>query len=57
MTVCSLTKNSDDFNIILNELNISFEILAITESGIKKDLSTTVFKATTTYFVNEHLNI
>ena len=52
MTICSLTKNSDDFNIILSELNVSFEILAIPESGIKKDLSTTVFKATTTYFVN-----
>ena len=52
MTICSLTKKSDDFNIILSELNVSFEILAIPESGIKKDLSTTVFKATTTYFVN-----
>ena len=37
MNVCSLTKNFDDFHILLSELNVSFDILAITESRIKKD--------------------
>ena len=37
MNVCSLTKNFDDFNILLNDLNVNFDILAITESHIKKD--------------------
>ena len=36
MSVCSLTKNFDDFNILLSKLNVSFDILAITESRIKK---------------------
>ena len=39
MSVYSLTKNFDDTNILLNELNVSFDILAITESKIKKDSS------------------
>ena len=39
MNVCSLTKNFNDFNILLNESNISFDILAITDSHIKKDSS------------------
>ena len=39
MNVCSLTKNFDDFNILLNDLNVNFDILAITESHIKKDSS------------------
>ena len=39
MNVCSLTKNFDDFNILLNDLNVSFDILAITESHIKRDSS------------------
>ena len=26
MNVCSLTKNFDDFNIILSDLNVSFDI-------------------------------
>ena len=34
MNVCSL---ADDFNILLSELNVSFDILAITETRIKKD--------------------
>ena len=38
MNVCSLTKNFHDLNILLSELNVSFDILAITESRIKKDL-------------------
>ena len=39
MNVCSLTKNFDDFNIVLNDLNVNFDILAIRESRIKKDSS------------------
>ena len=37
MNVCSLTKNFGDFNILLSELTVSFDILASTESRIKKD--------------------
>ena len=39
MNVCSLTKYCDDFNILLSDLNVSFDILAITETRIKKDSS------------------
>ena len=39
MNVCSLPKNFDSFNILLSKLNVSFDILAITESQIKKDSS------------------
>ena len=42
MNVCSLIKNFDDFNILLNDLNVNFDILAITDSRIKKDLSSSV---------------
>ena len=42
MNVCSITKNFDDFNILLSELNVSFDILAITESRIKKDSSSAI---------------
>ena len=42
MNVCSLTKNFDDFNILLNDLNINFDIFAITESRIKKDSSSAI---------------
>ena len=35
--VCSLTKNVDDFNMVLSELNVGFDILAITESWVKKN--------------------
>ena len=34
MNVCSLNKNFDDCNILLTKLNVSFDILAITESRI-----------------------
>ena len=37
MNVCSLTKNFDHFNILLSDLNVSFDILAITETRIKND--------------------
>ena len=37
MNVYSLTKNFDDFSILLNDLNVNFDVLAITESPIKKD--------------------
>ena len=42
MNICSLTKNFDDFNILLNDLNVNFDIFAITESCIKKDSSSPV---------------
>ena len=42
MNVSSVTKNVDHFNILLNELNVNFDILAITESRIKKDSPSTV---------------
>ena len=42
MNVSSLTKNFDDFNILLNDLNVNFDILAITESHIKKHPSSPV---------------
>ena len=38
----SLTKNVDDFNILLNDLNVNFDILVISESCIKKDSSSPV---------------
>ena len=34
---CSLTKNVDDFNMVLSKWNVSFYILAITESWVKKN--------------------
>ena len=40
--VCSFTKKFDDFNILLSELNVSFDILAITESRISKELSSSI---------------
>ena len=42
MNVSSLTKNFDDFNILLNDLNVNFDILAFTESCVKKDSSSPV---------------
>ena len=42
MNVCSPTKNFDDFSILLNDLNVNFDILAIKESHIKKDSSSPV---------------
>ena len=42
MNVCSLTKNFEDFNILLNDLNLNFDILAITELHIRKDSSVSV---------------
>ena len=36
MNVSSFTKNFDYFNIQLNDLNINFDILAITESRLRK---------------------
>ena len=37
MNACSFIKNFDNFNILLSELNVSFHILAITETTLKKD--------------------
>ena len=42
MNVCSLAKNFDDFNILLGDLNVSLDILAITETRIKKDSSSPI---------------
>ena len=39
MNVCPLTKNFVNFNILLNDLNINFDILAVNEPRIKKDSS------------------
>ena len=35
-------QNFDDFNTLLHDLNVNFDILAITESCIKKDSSSPV---------------
>ena len=40
--VCSLTKSFDDLNILLNDLNVNFGVLAIRESRIKKGSSSPV---------------
>ena len=37
-----LLKTFDDFNILLSELTVNFDILAITESRIKKDSSSPI---------------
>ena len=42
MNICSLTNNFDDFNIPLSYLNVSFNILPITETRIKKDSSSPI---------------
>ena len=42
MNVCSITKNFDDFSILLSDLYISFDILAITKTRIKKDSSSPI---------------
>ena len=42
MNVCSLNKNLDDSNILHSELNVGFDILAITKSRIKKDSSSQI---------------
>ena len=42
MNVCSLTKNFNDFNMLLSDLSVSFDILAITETRIKKDSSSPI---------------
>ena len=42
INVCSLTENFNAFNILLSDLNVSFDILAITETRIKKDSSSPI---------------
>ena len=42
MNVCSLTKHFDNFNILLNKINVRFDILAIIESRIKKNSSSPI---------------
>ena len=53
MNVCSLAKNFDDFNILFSELNASFDILAVTESRIKKYSSSTISPQLSNYSI-EH---
>ena len=53
MNACSLTKNVDDFNILLSDLNVSFDILAITETRIKKDSSSSIDLQLNNYLI-EH---
>ena len=36
INVCSLPKNFDDFNMLLSELNVSFDILATTETKLRR---------------------
>ena len=42
INICSFIKNFDDFNILLTDLNVNFDILAITKSRIRKDSSSPV---------------
>ena len=42
MNFCSLTKNFDVFNILLSHLYVSFDILTITGTRIKKDSSSLI---------------
>ena len=37
--ICLLTKNYDDFNVLLSDLNVNFDTLAITKSRIKNNSS------------------
>ena len=53
INVCSLTKNFDDYNILLSDLNVSFDILAITETRIKKDSSSSIDLQLNNYLI-EH---
>ena len=53
MNICSLTKNFDDFNILLSELHVRFDILAITVSRIKKDSSSPINLQLNNYLI-EH---
>ena len=39
LNICSLQKNFDNFHILLNELNINLDIIAITESRIRENVS------------------
>ena len=51
MNVCSLAKNFDDFNILFSELNASFDILAVTESQIKKYSSSPISPQLSNYSI------
>ena len=55
MNVCSITKNFDDFNILLIDLNASFDILAITETRIKKDSSSPINLELSNYSIEHTL--
>ena len=53
MNVSSLTKNFDDFNMLLYDLSVNFDILAITESRIKKNSSSSVYFQLDNYSVEQ----
>ena len=53
MSVCSLNKNFGNLNILLSDLNVSFDILAITETRIKKDSSSSIDLQLNNYLI-EH---
>ena len=36
MNICSFTNNFDDFKILLSEINVSFDILALQNLELKK---------------------
>ena len=54
MNVFSLTKNFDDFNILPSDLNVSFYILGITETRIKKVSSSPINLQLNNYSI-EHI--
>ena len=37
VNICSLSKNFDDFCILIKEINMNFDIIAFMESRIKKN--------------------
>ena len=56
MNVCSLTKYFDDFNILLSDLNVSFDILAITVPRIKKYLQSPINLQLSNYSIEHTLS-
>ena len=54
MNVFSLTKNFDDFNILPSDLNVSFYILGITETRVKKVSSSSINLQLNNYSI-EHI--
>ena len=56
LNICSLSKNFDNFCILLKEINMNFDIIALTESRIKKNLVTPINIELENYS-NEHTPI